>query len=250
MSNASPIDAAAVRAYFEDERVVDHYRRATANIGLWKSEEILFTRQFACEDRILDLGCGTGRIAIGLAELGYTHVLGIEVSRAMVTEARRIALLLDLPVAFRAGDATRLPLDDALFDGAIFGFNGLMQIPGRPNRRRAMAEVRRVVRPQGTFVFTTHDRASPFYRDFWAAETKRWADGSRDPRLVEFGDRLTDTPLGLSFMHVPSRQEILEDLDATGWTWQADHLRSEIAAESSATREFSDECRFWIASRA
>jgi ubiquinone/menaquinone biosynthesis C-methylase UbiE len=247
--SADKVDAARVKAYYDDPSVVEHYRRATANIGLWLSEEIVFTRLFGKTDRLIDLGTGTGRIAIGLAELGYAHVLGLELSREMVKEARRIARLLELPVAFRQGDATRLKFEDNLFDGAIFGFNGLMQIPGKAARREALREIRRVIRPGGALAFTTHDRQSAKFRKFWQQEQARWDKGRQKPELLDFGDRWEQTPLTGEplFIHVPAAAEVREELRATGWKCEWDSLRSAIASESLVTRQFSDECRFWVA---
>jgi ubiquinone/menaquinone biosynthesis C-methylase UbiE len=241
------INADTVKAFYDDPVVVDHYRRATANIGLWLSEELVFRKVFDPGDRILELGTGTGRIAIGLAEIGYSNILGIELSRGMVKEARRIAKVLELPVFFRQGDATRLKFEDNLFDGAIFGFNGLMQIPGRDNRRTALCEIRRVVRPGGALVFTTHDRQNPRYKNFWKAEKARWAKDKQLKELLEFGDRYEDTELGKLFIHVPTPEEVREDLQATGWKSEWDSLRSTVARETPATVQFSDECRFWVA---
>jgi hypothetical protein len=50
-------------------------------------------------------------------------------------------------------------------------------------------------------------------------------------------------------MHLPDRAEVLADLAATGWTHRFDAARRDIARETSAVREFSDECRFWAARR-
>lgn len=236
-----------VRSFYAEEGVVEHYRRATAAVGLWESEEILLRQLFHTDDRLLDLGTGTGRIALGLAELGYRHVLGIELARPMVAEARRIAQLLHLPVAFRQGDATRLKLDDNLFDGAIFGFNGLMQIPGRANRRAALREIHRVLRPGAFFLFTAHDRDHSRFRNFWRAEKRRWDAGKQNPELHDFGDRYEDTDLGRLFIHVPTVREVQEDLKETGWECLWERPRSTIANESFPVREFSDECRFYLA---
>lgn len=241
------VESEWIKSYYDDPAVVDHYRRATANIGLWLSEEHVLTRVFEKNDRLLELGTGTGRIAIGLAELGYGHVLGIELSREMVREARRISKILELPVAFRQGDATRLNFEDNLFDGAIFGFNGLMQIPGREARRQALREIHRVIRPGGAFVFTTHDRQSPRYRKFWKAEQERWNRGRQKPELHEFGDRWEETELGTLYIHVPTPGEMRTALRETGWKCEWDQLRSAIARESVATTTFSDDCRFWLA---
>jgi len=236
-----------IRSYYEDADVVDHYRRATANIGLWRSEESVFERVFRRDDRILELGTGTGRIAIGLAEIGYRHLLGIELSRGMLQEARRIARVLESTAAFQRGDATGLKFEDGLFDGAIFGFNGLMQIPGRQNRERALREIHRVVRPGGAFVFTTHDRQVSKFRKFWQNEQRRWETGKQKPELHEFGDRWEDTPMGPLYIHVPIPEEVRALLQATGWKAEWDSLRSAIATEPPDVCQFSDECRFWVA---
>lgn len=236
-----------VKAYYDDADVVEHYRRAVANVGLWKSEKIVFKRLFNTGDRILELGAGTGRISIGLAGLGYRHLLGIELSREMVKEARRIVKLLELSVAFQQGDATRLKFEDNLYDGAIFGFNGLMQIPGREQRRVALTEIRRVIRPGGVFCFTTHDRLNPRFRKFWKDEQTRWNKGKQKPELLEFGDRWEETEMGPLYIHVPTPEEMRRELQLTGWKCEWDQPRSSIAHESPHTREFSDECRFWVA---
>jgi SAM-dependent methyltransferase len=83
---AEKVSADWVKAYYDDDNVVEHYRRAVANIGLWKSETAVFKRLFNSDDRILELGAGTGRISIGLAELGYRHLLGIDLSREMIKD--------------------------------------------------------------------------------------------------------------------------------------------------------------------
>ncbi len=136
------------------------------------------------------------------------------------------------------------------FGGALFLFNGLMQIPGRENRRAALRELHAVCQPGAPLLFTTHDRdVSPTERALWRLEAVRWEQGSQDPRLLEFGDRYFEDETGRTFMHLPDRDEILTDLVSTGWIHAFDALRRQIARESKAVRDFSDECRFWAARR-
>jgi SAM-dependent methyltransferase len=137
------------------------------------------------------------------------------------------------------------------FAGALFMFNGLMQIPGRAARRRALREIHRACRPEATLLLTTHDRDDePRERRLWAAEADRWAAGRQDPRLVEFGDRyFQDSHGGRTFMHLPTRAEVREDFAATGWTPTFDAMRRTLAVEAETVREFADECRFWVARR-
>lgn len=246
---SGPIGALEARDWYEDPKTVGHYSRATVNLGLWESEKIVFSRLFHPGQTLLDLGCGTGRIALEMWELGYRNLLGIDFSRPMIAEARRLARLLEYGVAFRVGDATNLKLPDGTFDGVIFGFNGLMQIPGRDNRRRAMAEIRRVLVPGGQLVFTAHDRGDPRHRDYWTAEKALWDAGRQSAGLGDFGDRIHLNEQGRVFIHFPERGELMADLEESGLNYVEDFARSEICNESAAVRAFADDCRFWVVRR-
>ena len=141
------------------------------------------------------------------------------------------------------------PAARPLFAGAFFLFNGLMQIPGRRNRRRALRSLAAVLQPGAPLLFTTHDRAEPDELHLWKAEARRWATGKQDPRLHEYGDRYFDHEHGRTFMHLPNRAETLADLAATGWAPEYDTMRSQISLESAAVQDFSDNCRFWLVRR-
>lgn len=236
-----------VLSYYRNPEIVEHYARATAGLGLWLSEERVFTSVFHRGDSLLELGTGTGRIAIGLVELGYSRVLGIDISREMIKRAQRIRQILDYEVAFQVMDARTLKFDNNAFDGAIFGFNGLMQIPGREERLKALREIRRVVRPGGYLVFTTHDRMVGPYKRFWKEESRRWAEGKQDKALLEFGDKYEETASGRLYVHIPVPGEVRAALKETGWKCDSDALRSQLADEPPDVRAFSDECRFWVA---
>ena len=118
------------------------------------------------------------------------------------------------------------------------------------NPRTAMRELHRVCRPGAHFIFTTHDRDDPQDIKEWAKEAERWARGEQNPRLLEFGDRYFTDDNGNTFMHLPDRQEVLEDMAATGWMHVHDRTRNELASETPKVRNFSDNCRFWVAHRA
>jgi ubiquinone/menaquinone biosynthesis C-methylase UbiE len=240
------MDTVTVHSYFNSDGVVEHYAEAAQRVGLWRSEKLIFQRLFKTEDTLLELGCGCGRIALELSALGYRNIMAIDYARNMIKQARLLARRLDRAVHFRVGDATRLEFEDELFDGAIFGFNGLMQIPGAARREKAMREVFRVLRPGAWFVFTAHDQENPRHRAFWNKERQRWRSGKQLADLDDFGDRFEPTPLGDLYIHVPTNDAIRQTLKAVGFRIEADVLRSTLANESPEVREFSDDTRFWV----
>ncbi len=245
-----------VRADFNDPVAVVHYARAAHKLGLWESERICIERIFTDPNaRLLEGGCGAGRVTLGLWRLGYRRITAFDFAEEMVVQARDLAARRGAAgITIHHADAVRLDEHPAFarlagsFDGALFMFNGLMQIPGRENRLAALANLRALCRPGAPLLITTHDRdATAFEHALWLPEAERWARGEQDPRLVEYGDRYFEDQHGRTFMHLPSRTEILADLAATGWSHRHDALRREIARESRPVRDFSDECRFWHA---
>jgi ubiquinone/menaquinone biosynthesis C-methylase UbiE len=64
---------------------------------------------------VLDVGCGTGFLAMHMAELGHTAV-GIDLAEEMLAVAQRKAKDSGLPVTFRRGDAEAPPRDGTLYD--------------------------------------------------------------------------------------------------------------------------------------
>ncbi|HWA26220.1 MAG TPA: class I SAM-dependent methyltransferase [Lacunisphaera sp.] len=244
-----------VREDFNNINTVLHYTRAAHFLGLWTSERLLIERHFPDKSaRLLEAGCGAGRVTVGLWHEGYRNIVAFDFAAELVEQAENLAQERGIAdITFLQADATRLrtchTLYDKPFDGALFLFNGLMQIPGRENRRAAMRELHRVCRPGAVFIFTAHDREDPAERVEWAREAERWASGEQNPRLVEFGDRYFSHDHGSTFMHLPDRKEVMEDLLTTGWRFEHSSLRDDLATEGMAVREFSDNCRFWVAKK-
>ncbi|WP_202320173.1 class I SAM-dependent methyltransferase [Archaeoglobus neptunius] len=97
--------------------------------------------------RILDVGTGTGFVALRLAELGH-DVTGIDLSEGMLSIAKTKATKAGLNVTFIVGDAENLPFDDESFD-AVVCRHLLWTLP---NPDKAVKEWARVVKPGGMVV--------------------------------------------------------------------------------------------------
>jgi SAM-dependent methyltransferase len=102
---------------------------------------------------VLDLGVGGARTTPFLAPLASRY-LGLDASPAMVRRARVRAPGADI----RLGDARHMPeIADGVFDLVLFSNNGIDCLSW-DDRLSALAEIRRVLKPGGWFVFASHNR--------------------------------------------------------------------------------------------
>ena len=110
-------------------------------------------------DRVLDAGCGNGRLLHVLKgkKIQYT---GCDNSAELLSFARRA----HLEGHFIAGDLLALPFRGSSFD-LVFCIAALHHIPSRRLRSQALAEFRRVLRPGGQVIITNWDRWTLEY--FW-----------------------------------------------------------------------------------
>jgi SAM-dependent methyltransferase len=101
--------------------------------------------------KVLDVACGTGVLARAVAErVGPTgEVVGLDVNEGMLT----VAKAKSQHVAWRQGRAEALPFDAGSFDAVVSQF-GLMFFE---DRRRAIAEMWRVLLPEGRLVVAVWD---------------------------------------------------------------------------------------------
>jgi SAM-dependent methyltransferase len=112
---------------------------------------------------VLDVGCGTGRVAFALAAAGR-EVIGIDNSEAMLARARaRLAQRPDLAgrVRLHAADVTRLRLDTraAL---AVWAYNGFMHLTAAAEQRAALSCLAAHLLPGGRLVIDLPNPSEPF----------------------------------------------------------------------------------------
>jgi len=103
--------------------------------------------------RLLDIGCGGGVLAEEFARLGC-QVTGIDISDESLTVARAHARTEGLSIAYRSGLATQLPFDGSSFE-VVSCCDALEHIR---EWRQVIAEVSRVLKPEGLFLFDTINR--------------------------------------------------------------------------------------------
>lgn len=227
------------RAHWHELTTAVEYGRAALRVGLWKSEELLVERHFRADDRLLEVGCGGGRVALGLLQRGYRDVTATDFSPAMVAVAR--AVLEEARTGWGARvepqDATALTYPDATFDGVIYAFNGLMCLPDAAHRARALRSIHRVLRPGGIFLGSGADREKGALAGHWARQA--------DDEIP--GDRWHETSTSPVFMHSSTEAETHAELRAAGFEVLTSPLSTALAAESAEVRAFCGETRFYVA---
>ena len=113
----------------------------TWTLGGWWRWQRAVLEGLPCDDPILELGCGTGRLLAQRLEAG--PAVGLDMSMPMLSQVRR--RFVDRPVPVLVSDAGRLPFADDTF-GAVISTGVLTTMPCV---RDALAEACRVVRPGG-----------------------------------------------------------------------------------------------------
>jgi len=163
--------------------------------------------------RILDLGCGTGRLAIPLCRSGK-QVTGLDAMPTMLDQARRKAG--DLPIRWVIGDFRDFQLGEA-YDLAISCAHAFQGLLTEEDQQRFLACVTRHLAPQGMLGFDTRN-PSPHHLEAPAGET-HW-HSYVDPagnRIDASGTQTYDPATGLM------RYDIFRTSQKTG-SRQAAHI--------------------------
>ena len=159
MSESSPVptttfNAQNAQAY---EQVMGRWSRRLAPL-------LIKFGGLADHERVLDVGCGTGSLTFALPRAAnIAAVTGIDYSQVYVDFAR--ARNTDPRITIEQADACALPFADGAFDRAF----SMLVLQFIPDGERAVAEMRRVVRPGGTVTAAVWDAFSglPFARMMW-----------------------------------------------------------------------------------
>jgi demethylmenaquinone methyltransferase/2-methoxy-6-polyprenyl-1,4-benzoquinol methylase len=135
-------------------------------------------------DRVLDVCCGTGDLAIADSEAGG-DVTGLDFSEQMLARARRKSDAIE----WVRGDATALPFPDDAFDAVTVGFG----IRNLDDLESGLRELARVLRPGGRLGCLEITRPRGVLRPFF----RLWFDG-----LVPLAGRVL--PGGSAYTYLPA----------------------------------------------
>jgi SAM-dependent methyltransferase len=146
-------------------------------------------------DRLVDLGSGTGALALTAADLG-ANVVGLDIDRSALHRGAELARSLSAPNRHLVGDARALPLGDATFDVSVHR----SVLVYMEQRERAIMEERRVLRPGGR-VSCSESLGGELALETADRGIARVWDGGLREILLGTPDAFTLTPSGLEALY-------------------------------------------------
>jgi SAM-dependent methyltransferase len=170
---------------------------------------------------IIDLGCGTGRTAIPLAQAGF-DLIAVDLSQPMLRQLMLKTSTNNLPGKIYPIRANLVELDglgDKIADHAVCLFSTLGMIAGRKHRCQLLRHVRRIVRPGGIFLLHVHHRWAGLREVGGIKKTSLSLLKSLGQSNHQFGDSVyAYRGIDQMFMHRFGRLELNRDLRSAGWT--------------------------------
>jgi len=213
-----------VSAYDAIARIYDPWSRSVV-------EDVPFYVEEAVRSGgpVLELGVGTGRIAVPIAAAGI-EVVGVDLSAGMLEVAGERASLAAVSLDLRHGDMRDPPVVGR-FPLVLCPFRSLLHMETDTDRRAALRAVASRLEPTGRFVFDvftpaaddiadTHGRWLEREPGIW--ERADWHEESRTLILRLRSGETAETEMSLAWLSVAEWKELLRDegflVDAVyGW---------------------------------
>lgn len=194
-------DYASIAAEFDASRNI-YWPEFSVFLKYLKKHRILRQAQDDMRIKLLDIGCGNGRLASFLHNEPIKY-LGIDNSRAFLKIAKK-----NHPDAkFRYGDILKLPFPKASFD-TVWCIAVLHHIPTQKLQLKALREMKPVLKKNGSLMLTVWNLWQPKYRKYINKKTRDaeipW-DSKKNPKVWRY-------------YHAFARTELDELLKRTGFS--------------------------------
>lgn len=203
--------------YLHDPGIARGYDASLAETPLFAIDRAFVERHCPRSGRLLDLGCGTGRLLLAMVRRDC-WTLGIDLSQEMLRVAADKARSANVAVELLRANIAELDcLREASFDAVACLFSTLGMVLGENQRRRVAAQAFRVLRPGGRFLLHVHNR----WFNAWDRNGRAWLlrDGLRFWIGGESGDRVMPVHQGIAglTLHLFTRREACRLLTDAGF---------------------------------
>ncbi len=142
-----------VSQWYEEKKHVDEMLEWNPTLKEWEQSVIRFFPEGA---KILDIGCGLGREAFVLSDMGF-DVTGVDISGEVIAKVTQLAAARGYTVPFIEYDGKKLPFPDESFDVVLVWAQTFGLLYGEDYKLECMAEWKRVLKKGGLVSFSAHD---------------------------------------------------------------------------------------------
>jgi len=143
-----------IRRWYENKKNVEEM--LTWNKNRLKKWELSVVSYMPTGAKILDVGCGMGREAFALADLGFS-VTGIDISEEVIRQVKELASKTDYSIEFLHYDGHNLPFNNVAFDAVIIWAQTFGLLYGDEYKNSFLVECWRVLKKGGLISFSGHD---------------------------------------------------------------------------------------------
>ncbi|MBZ9687324.1 class I SAM-dependent methyltransferase [Clostridium estertheticum] len=144
-----------VKWYSEDKNLVELNNATRNSLKMWEKD--VSYNYFPQNARILDDGCGMGREAFNLYDMG-SNITAIDISEKAIIGAKKLASESNRDITFLLTNGMDLPFEDNSFDVVIIWNQTLGLIYSESNQVAFLKECKRVLRDNGIISFSGHER--------------------------------------------------------------------------------------------
>lgn len=221
MLNDEKIFLEVKKKHSQEEEVKEFSR--LVQFGLYNFEENFINKYLKLPSKILNIGCGAGREAIALYRKGF-EVICFDFSENMVFEAQKNFKKYNIKINVFQMDATKMGIKENHFDACIMFGQMLAWVPLRENRIGILMECKRILKPGGYLLFSTHSRKYKLkYRLYFSIinPLRIVKKILKFKNVLEPNDRFAKQvsavcSKGKCFLHHYSMKEAIEDIERAG----------------------------------
>ena len=183
-----------VTRWYEDKKNVDEMLEWNPNLKIWENK---VTGYFPAGAKILDIGCGLGREAFALSDMGY-DVTGVDISKEVIAQVKKLAADKGYDIPLYDYDGKSLPFPDGSFDVVLIWAQTFGLLYGDKYKQDCLAEWKRVLKEGGLVSFSAHDYRylKEHYPDcldgrkfFPYANAEIYWETFEAPEIIRFADR-------------------------------------------------------------